>query len=119
MAFFCLWSPGDDMVGPWIGIIVWAIPLGFIPTCTRAIIPRLVVEPKKLDFAMSTMGFSMALGKVLGGYFVSPSIVAFGYTGMARYTLAPMMVIGGYSHRRNCKGTSSLINCARKNVRLH
>ena len=94
VAFFCLWSPGDDMVGPWIGIIVWAIPLGFIPTCTRAIIPRLVVEPKKLDFAMSTMGFLMALGKVLGGYFVSPSIVAFGYTGMARYTLAPMMVIG-------------------------
>ena len=43
---------------------------------------------------MSTMGFLMALGKVLGGYFVSPSIVAFGYTGMARYTLAPMMVIG-------------------------
>lgn len=94
VAFFCLWSPGDDMVGPWIGIIVWVIPLGFIPTCTRAIIPRLVVEPKKLDFAMSTMGFLMALGKVLGGYFVSPSIVAFGYTGMARYTLAPMMVIG-------------------------
>ena len=94
VAFFCLWSPGDDMVGPWIGIIVWAIPLGFIPTCTRAIIPRLVVEPKKLDFAMSTMGFLMAVGKVLGGYFVSPSIVAFGYTGMARYTLAPMMVIG-------------------------
>ena len=36
----------------------------------------------------------MALGKVLGGYFVSPSIVAFGYTGMARYTVVPMLVVG-------------------------
>lgn len=92
IAFFCLWSPGNDMVGPWIGVFIYSVPLGFVPTCTRAIIPRLVVEPKKLDFALSTMGFLMALGKVLGGYFVSPSIVAFGYTGMAQYTIGPMCV---------------------------
>ena len=93
IAFFCLWTPGTDMVGPWIGIIIYGIPLGFVPTCTRAIIPRLVVDPKKLDFALSTMGFLMALGKVLGGYFVSPSIIEFGYTGMAQFTLAPMCVL--------------------------
>ena len=95
IALFCLWTPGADMVGPWIGIIIYGIPLGFVPTCTRAIIPRLVVDPKKLDFALSTMGFLMALGKVLGGYFVSPSIMALGYTGMAQFTLAPMCIVAG------------------------
>lgn len=93
IAFFCLWTPGEDMIGPWIGIIIYGIPLGFVPTCTRALIPRLVIDSKKLDFALSTMGFLMALGKVLGGYFVSPTIVAVGYTGMAQYTLAPMCVV--------------------------
>ena len=93
IAFFCLWTPGEDMIGPWIGIIIYGIPLGFVPTCTRALIPRLVIDSKKLDFALSTMGFLMALGKVLGGYFVSPIIVAVGYTGMAQYTLAPMCVV--------------------------
>ena len=39
------------------------------------------------------MGFLMALGKVLGGYFVSPTIMAVGYTGMAQYTLAPMCIV--------------------------
>ena len=93
IAFFCLWTPGDDMIGPWIGVIIYGIPLGFVPTCTRALIPRLVVDSKKLDFALSTMGFLMALGKVLGGYFVSPTIMAVGYTGMAQYTLAPMCIV--------------------------
>lgn len=41
------------------------------------------------------MGFLMALGKVLGGYFVSPSIMALGYTGMAQFTLAPMCIVAG------------------------
>lgn len=93
IAFFCLWTPGNDMIGPWIGVIVYGIPLGFVPTCTRALIPRLVVDSKQLDFALSTMGFLMALGKVLGGYFVSPTIMAVGYTGMAQYTLAPMCIV--------------------------
>lgn len=93
IAFFFLWTPGDDMVGPWIGVIIYCIPLGFVPTCTRALIPQLVVDTKKLDFALSTMGFLMALGKVLGGYCVSPSIIALGYTGMAQFTIAPMCVV--------------------------
>ena len=93
IAFFLLWTPGGDLVGPWAGILLYCIPLGFVPTCTRALIPQLVVDTKKLDFALSTMGFLMALGKVLGGYFVSPSIIALGYTGMGQLTIAPMCVV--------------------------
>lgn len=88
-----LWTGGSDLVGPVIGIILWGIVVGGVPTCTRAYIPQLVVDPKRTDFALSTMGFLMALGKVLGGYFVSPSIAAWGYGGTALYTLVPMSIV--------------------------
>ena len=90
---FCLWTPGADMVGPTIGIFLFGLVVGGVPTCTRAYIPQLVVNPKRTDIALSTMGFFMAFGKILGGYFVSPSIVAFGYQGTGMFILAPMVVV--------------------------
>lgn len=90
---YLLWNETESMTGPIAGMILYSLCIAGPATCTRALIPQLVVDPKKTDFALSTMGFLMALGKVLGGYFVSPSIVAFGYTGMAYYTLIPMMLV--------------------------
>lgn len=94
-AFFLLWSAGTDMTGPTVGVVIYGICSGAVPTCTRAIIPNLVVDPKKCDFALTTMGFLMALGKVIGGYTLSPAIAAFGYTGAAQFVLAPMCLVAG------------------------
>ena len=91
--FFGLYTPGDDVAGPWIATIGMGLATGAVPTCTYSIIPVLAVEPRKTDFAMATMSFFMALGKVLGGALVSPTLVSIGYYANAQFVCAPLALL--------------------------
>lgn len=64
-----------------------------VPTCTRALIPAIVVDPKKTDTALTTMGFFLSLAKVIGGYTVSPILVAIGYYANAMWVMAPLALL--------------------------
>ena len=91
--FFFLYTNGPDLVGPWVGAICMAFVVGMVPTCTRALIPAIVVDPKKTDTALTTMGFFLSLAKVIGGYTVSPILVAIGYYANAMWVMAPLALL--------------------------
>ena len=86
--FFCAYTPGDDMIGPWVFSILLGFCQGCCVTCTRAGIPVLAPEPKKTDLALATMSFFTGVAMCLGGV-ASNSVVAIGWIANGRYILAP------------------------------
>ena len=81
------------MVGPWIGTVLVGLVGGVVPACTYSIIPLLAATPKKTDFALATLSFFTAGGKVLAGALVSPTLVAIGYQMNAQIICAPMAIV--------------------------
>ena len=88
-AFF-LYTPGDDLYGPWFGTIMIGLVAGIVPACTYSLLPVLAPTPKRSDFALAMLSFFTALGKVLAGALVSPTLVAIGYYENAQFICAPM-----------------------------
>lgn len=86
--FFCAYTPGDDMIGPWVFSILLGFCQGCCVTCTRAGIPVLAPEPKKTDLALATMSFFTGVAMCLGGV-ASNSVAAIGWIANGRYILAP------------------------------
>lgn len=92
MGFF-YFTPGPDMVGPWLASILMGLCGALIPTGTRALAPVLVTEPRKTDIVLATMAFATGVAQVVGGYVVSPTIEAIGWQANAQLVLAPLAVI--------------------------
>lgn len=91
--FFFFYTPGTDMIGPWIGCILMGIAGAMVPTGTRAIAPVLVPEPKKTDLVLATMAFATGLAQVIGGYVVSPIVTSVGYLANAQFVMAPLALL--------------------------
>ena len=89
----CLYTPGDDMVGPWIGTVLIGLVASLVPACVYSIIPLLVATPEKTDFALAALSFFTALGKVLAGALVSPALVAIGYVANAQFICVPLALL--------------------------
>lgn len=92
LMFFFAFTPGEDMVGPWIFCIVMGVCAAGIPMGTRAIIPVLAPEPKKTDLALATMAFATGVAQCLGS-FASLAVAEIGWTANAMYILAPGALI--------------------------
>ena len=92
LMFFCAFTPGDDLVGPWTFCIVMGVCAAGIPMGTRAIIPVLVPNPKKTDFALATMAFATGLAQCMGSL-ASLSIAEIGWTANGQFVLAPLALI--------------------------
>lgn len=90
--FFCAFTPGDDVAGPWIFCIVMGICASFIPTCTRAIIPILVTDPFKTDMALAVMAFVTGVAQVCATL-ASFSIAEIGWTANGQFVLAPLALL--------------------------
>lgn len=92
LMFFCAFTPGDDLVGPWTFCIIMGVCAAGIPMGTRAIIPVLVPNPKKTDFALATMAFATGLAQCMGSL-ASLSIAEIGWTANGQFVLAPLALI--------------------------
>lgn len=89
LMFFCAFTPGTDLVGPWTFCILMGVCAAGIPMGTRAIIPVLVPDPKKTDFALATMAFATGLAQCMGS-FASLAVAEIGWTANGMYVLAPL-----------------------------
>ena len=92
LMFFCAFTPGEDLVGPWTFCILMGVCAAGIPMGTRAIIPVLVPDPKKTDFALATMAFATGLAQCMGSL-ASLSIAEIGWTANGQFILAPLALI--------------------------
>lgn len=90
--FFCAFTLGDDLVGPWVFCILMGICAAGIPMGTRAIIPVLVPDPRKTDFALATMAFATGLAQCFGSV-ASMSVASIGWTANGMYVLAPLALL--------------------------
>lgn len=65
-----LWSESYNPALSWVSVVLLgAICAGLIPTMTRAIIPVLAQEPRKTDYALTTMAFVTQVGNFLSVFF--------------------------------------------------
>ena len=92
LMFFCAFTPGNDLVGPWTFCILMGVCAAGIPMGTRAIIPVLVPDPKKTDLALATMAFATGLAQCMGSL-ASLSIAEMGWTANGQFVLAPLALI--------------------------
>ncbi|MBC2889412.1 MFS transporter [Gordonibacter massiliensis (ex Traore et al. 2017)] len=92
LMFFCAFTPGEDLVGPWTFCILMGVCAAGIPMGTRAIIPVLVPNPKKTDLALATMAFATGLAQCMGSL-ASLSIAEIGWTANGQFVLAPLALI--------------------------
>ncbi len=92
LMFFCAFTTGDDMVGPWIFCIVMGLCAAGIPMGTRSIIPVLCPSPKRTDFALATMAFATGVSQCFGSL-ASFSVDAIGWTANGMYVLAPLALV--------------------------
>ena len=88
-----MFPEGEDMVGPWIGTAVMGVVADAVPACTYSIIPVLAASPKKSDLGLAALSFFTALGKVLAGALVSPTLVAIGYQANAQFVCVPLAAV--------------------------
>jgi MFS family permease len=63
------WVEGGEVTTVWAFAIVMGLLAGGIPTATRAIIPVLVSEPRKMDYTLGIMALTTYLGSLIAGPF--------------------------------------------------
>ena len=65
-----LWSENYNPALSWVSVVLLGgICAGLIPTTTRSIIPVLAQEPRKTDYALTTMAFVTQVGNFLSVFF--------------------------------------------------
>ncbi len=61
------WVGGGETTTVWIFAIVMGLLAGAIPTATRALIPVLVTEPRRMDYTLGIMALTTYLGNMIAG----------------------------------------------------
>ncbi len=64
---FVAWVADGGTAGVWFTGVIMGVLAGGIPTATRAIIPVLVTEPRKMDYTLGVMALTTYLGNVGAG----------------------------------------------------
>jgi MFS family permease len=69
MMGFVAWVGGNGTATVWAFAIIMGLLAGGIPTATRAIIPVLVTEPRRMDYTLGIMALTTYLGSLIAGPF--------------------------------------------------
>ena len=82
----------NDIVSPWITMVIIGMCGSVLPMATRSIVPVLCPDPKKTDYALATMAFTTCVAQVFG-VVASQSVQALGWNGNAVFVLGPVAVV--------------------------
>ncbi|WP_165060845.1 MFS transporter [Adlercreutzia sp. ZJ154] len=86
-------AENSNSVEPWIFAIGIGICAGGIPMATYALVPILAEDPKKADYGMAVLAFSLQLANVLIGFF-GGIVEALGFYMASLLVLVPFAILG-------------------------
>lgn len=82
----------NDMVSPWLTMLLIGMCGSILPMATRSIVPVLCPDPKLTDYALATMAFTTCVAQVLG-VVASQSVQFLGWHGNAAFVLCPVALV--------------------------
>lgn len=91
---FLAFTPGTDMVGPYIFCVIMGVLCSCLPMGMRTYIPMLVTDQRRCELGLATMAFFTGVAKCLASV-ASTCISSFGYIANAQFILAPLAIVAG------------------------